>query len=148
MSEIIITVKNQIETEQQSQVPQQVAPTPTTTVSGQEVLGAISAQFLVRGANRLIAATGNNEISGAISKVAKYGFQTVRALVPPNPVGIATLALTIAADALDKVTDDIRKKAANENEVDNARIKAGLLDVSQVGVKTNWFSGRQTYRRV
>ena len=148
-NEIVITVKNQIETtEQQAQVPQQVAPTPASTITGKDILGAISAQFIVGATNRLIAATGNNEISSAVSKVAKYGFQTVRALVPPNPVGIATLALTIAADALDKVTDDIRKRATAENEVDNARIKAGLLDISQTAIKTNWFSGRQTYRRV
>ena len=148
-NEIIITVKNQIETtEQEQQVPKPVAKDPaTSTVTGRELLGAISAQFLVGASRRLIAATGNNEISGAISKVAKYGFLTMRALLPPNPVGLATLAITISADALDKVTDNIRKQASAENEVDNARIKAGLLDISQTQIRTNWFSGRQTYRR-
>jgi hypothetical protein len=83
-----------------------------------------------------------------MSKVARYGFQTVRALLPPNPVGIATLALTVSADALDKITDDIRKRAKADNETDNARIKAGLLDISDVQIKSNWFSGRQTYKRI
>jgi hypothetical protein len=112
------------------------------------ILGALDAQFLLRAGTRLISATGNNEVSAAISKVARYGFQTVRALLPPNPVGIATLALTVSADALDKVTDELRKKAKADNETDNARIKAGLLDVTNVQIKSNWFSGRQTYKRV
>jgi hypothetical protein len=146
MSEIVITVKNQIEAP--SETPE-VTPTttPTPRTPRDSVGGAITAQFLVRGASRLIASTGNNEISSVISKVAKYGFLTVRAVTPPNPIGIATLAVTIAADALDKVTDQVRKQASLENEVDNARIKAGLLDISQTQIKTNWFSGRQTYRR-
>jgi hypothetical protein len=33
------------------------------------------------------------------------------------------------------------------NEIDNARIRAGLLDVSQTRITNNWFSGRQTYKR-
>jgi hypothetical protein len=147
-NEIIITVKNQIETTEQQQVPKPITQDATTsTVTGKELGGALTAQFLVGASRRLIAATGNNEISGAISKVAKYGFLTARALLPPNPVGLATLAITISADALDKVTDNIRKQASLENEIDNARIKAGLLDISQTQIRTNWFSGRQTYRR-
>lgn len=147
-NEIVITVKNQIETPTEAQ---EVAPTPTTTPTARtprdSVRGAITAQFLVSGANRLIASTGNSEISSVVSKVAKYGFLTVRALTPPTPIGVATLAVSIASDALDKVTDQVRKQASLENEVDNARIKAGLLDISQTQIKTNWFSGRQTYRR-
>jgi hypothetical protein len=145
MKEIIITVQNQIQTEQQVQTPQVEQQRPT---GASDVAGAISAQFLVRAGSRLIGATGNSEVSSAISKVAKYGFQTVRALLPPNPIGIATLALTLGADALDKVTDNIRKQAVADNETDNARIKAGLLDISSTQVKSNWFSGRQTYKRV
>jgi hypothetical protein len=148
-NEIIITVQNVIQGEQQAQtpqVPQPKSPKPKEAPAG--ILGALDAQFLVRAGSRIISSTGNNEVSAAISKVARYGFQTVRALLPPNPVGIATLALTISADVLEKVTDDIRKKAKADNETDNARIKAGLLDISNVQIKSNWFSGRQTYKRV
>ena len=148
-NEIIITVQNVIQGEQQADVPavpKPKSPKPIEPPAG--ILGALDAQFLLRAGTRLISATGNNEISAAISKVARYGFQTVRALLPPNPVGIATLALTISADTLDKVTDEIRKRAKADNETDNARIKAGLLDVTNVQVKSNWFSGRQTYKRV
>jgi hypothetical protein len=149
-NEIIITVQNQIQ--QQEQVAGQVGiQTPSASAKKKQAdgfLGAIDAQFLVRGANRLLSATGNTEISSAIGKVARYGFMTARALLPPNPIGIATLALSISADALNKITDDIRKRAAAENEVDNARIKAGLLDVTDVRIQSNWFSGKQTYRRV
>jgi hypothetical protein len=123
-NEIIITVQNQIQ--QQEQVAGQVGiQTPSASAKKKQAdgfLGAIDAQFLVRGANRLLSATGNTEI--------------------------ATLALSISADALNKITDDIRKRAAAENEVDNARIKAGLLDVTDVRIQSNWFSGKQTYRRV
>jgi hypothetical protein len=147
-NEIIITVQNVIQGEQQADVPAVPKPKVKKPKGDEGILGALDAQFLVRAGSRIISATGNNEISAAISKVARYGFQTVRALLPPNPVGIATLALTVSADALDKVTDELRKKAKADNETDNARIKAGLLDISNVQIKSNWFSGRQTYKRV
>jgi hypothetical protein len=147
-NEIIITVQNVIQGEQQADVPEVPKPKVKKPKGDTGILGALDAQFLVRAGSRIISATGNNEISAAISKVARYGFQTVRALLPPNPVGIATLALTVSADALDKVTDELRKKAKADNETDNARIKAGLLDITNVQVKSNWFSGRQTYKRV
>jgi hypothetical protein len=147
-NEIIITVQNVIQESQQADVPEVPKPKVKKPKGDTGILGALDAQFLLRAGTRLISATGNNEISAAISKVARYGFQTVRALLPPNPVGIATLALTVSADALDKVTDELRKKAKADNETDNARIKAGLLDVTNVQVKSNWFSGRQTYKRV
>jgi hypothetical protein len=147
-NEIIITVQNVIQGEQQADVPEVPKPKVKKPKGDTGILGALDAQFLVRAGSRIISATGNNEVSAAISKVARYGFQTVRALLPPNPVGIATLALTVSADALDKVTDELRKKAKADNETDNARIKAGLLDITNVQVKSNWFSGRQTYKRV
>jgi hypothetical protein len=147
-NEIIITVQNVIQGEQQADVPEVPKPKVKKPKGDTGILGALDAQFLLRAGTRLISATGNNEVSAAISKVARYGFQTVRALLPPNPIGIATLALTVSADALDKVTDELRKKAKADNETDNARIKAGLLDVTNVQIKSNWFSGRQTYKRV
>jgi hypothetical protein len=147
-NEIIITVQNVIQGEQQADVPEVPKPKVKKPKGDTGILGALDAQFLLRAGSRIISATGNNEISAAISKVARYGFQTVRALLPPNPVGIATLALTISADVLDKVSDNIRKQAKADNETDNARIKAGLLDISNVQIKSNWFSGRQTYKRV
>jgi hypothetical protein len=147
-NEIIITVQNVIQGEGQADVPEVPKPKVKKPKGDTGILGALDAQFLLRAGSRIISATGNNEISAAISKVARYGFQTVRALLPPNPVGIATLALTVSADALDKITDDIRKRAKADNETDNARIKAGLLDISNVQIKSNWFSGRQTYKRI
>jgi hypothetical protein len=147
-NEIIITVQNVIQESQQADVPEVPKPKVKKPKGDTGILGAIDAQFLLRAGTRIISATGNNEISAAISKVARYGFQTVRALLPPNPVGIATLALTVSADAIEKVTDELRKKAKADNETDNARIKAGLLDISNVQIKSNWFSGRQTYKRV
>jgi hypothetical protein len=147
-NEIIITVQNVIQGEQQADVPEVPKPKVKKPKGDTGILGAIDAQFLLRAGTRIISSTGNNEISAAISKVARYGFQTVRALLPPNPIGIATLALTISADAIEKVTDELRKKAKADNETDNARIKAGLLDITNVQIKSNWFSGRQTYKRV
>jgi hypothetical protein len=149
-SEIVITVQNVIQGEEAGQTPE--VPNPKATKGDKpnpnSLFGAIDAQFLIRASSRIISSTGNNEVSAAISKVARYGFQTVRAFLPPNPIGIATLALTVGADALEKVTDDIRKRATSQNEVDNARIKAGLLDVRDARLKANWFSGRITFKRV
>lgn len=145
-NEIIITVKNQIEAP--AEAPETPVPASPKTKEKDNIKGAITAQFLVSGANRLLAATGNQEFSSVVSKVARYGFAIGRAIAPPTPIGIATLAVTIASDALDKITDAARKQAQAENEVDNARIKAGLLDISQTKVQTKWFTSRQTYRRV
>jgi hypothetical protein len=147
-NEIIITVQNVIQGEQEAETPQVPKPKVKKPKGDTGILGAIDAQFLLRAGSRIISATGNNEVSAAISKVARYGFQTARALLPPNPIGIATLALTISADAIEKVTDNLRKQATADNETDNARIKAGLLDISEVKIKNNWLTGRQTYRRV
>jgi hypothetical protein len=147
-NEIIITVQNVIQGEQEAETPQVPKPKVKKPKGDTGILGAIDAQFLLRAGSRIISATGNNEVSAAISKVARYGFQTARALLPPNPIGIATLALTISADAIEKVTDNLRKQATADNETDNARIKAGLLDISEVRIKNNWLTGRQTYRRV
>ena len=147
-NEIIITVQNVIQGEQEAAATEVPKPKVKQPKGDTGILGALDAQFLLRAGTRLISATGNNEVSAAISKVARYGFQIARAVLPPNPVGIATLALTISADVLDKVTDDIRKRAKADNDTDNARIKAGLLDVSSTSIKQNWFSGRQTYKRV
>jgi hypothetical protein len=147
-NEIIITVQNVIQGEQEAETPQVPKPKVKKPKGDTGILGAIDAQFLLRAGSRIISATGNNEVSAAISKVARYGFQVARAILPPNPMGIATLALTISADAIEKVTDNLRKQATADNETDNARIKAGLLDISQVQIKNNWLTGRQTYRRV
>ena len=147
-NEIIITVQNVIQGEQEAGATEVPKPKVKKPKGDEGILGALDAQFLIRGATRLISATGNNEVTAAISKVARYGFMTARALLPPNPVGIATLALTVSADALDKITDDIRKRATAENEIDTARIKAGLLDVRDARVQTQWFSGRRTFKRV
>jgi hypothetical protein len=147
-NEIIITVQNVIQGEQEAETPQVPKPKVKKPKGDTGILGAIDAQFLLRAGSRIISATGNNEVSAAISKVARYGFQVARAILPPNPMGIATLALTISADVIEKVTDNLRKQATADNETDNARIKAGLLDISQVQIKNNWLTGRQTYRRV
>ena len=145
-NEIIITVKNQIEGTTQAETP---VPTPTTPTARprDDIKGPITAQILVSGANRLLATTGNPEITSAISKVSRYGFLALRLATNPTPAGLATLAVSLSADALDRVIEQARKQATAENEVDNARIKAGLLDISQTQIKTKWFSGRQTYRR-
>jgi hypothetical protein len=147
-NEIIITVQNVIQGEQEAGATEVPKPKVKKPKGDTGILGALDAQFLVRAGTRLISATGNNEVSAAISKVARYGFMTARAILPPNPVGIATLALSVSADALDKITDDIRKRATAENEIDTARIKAGLLDVRDARVQTQWFSGRRTFKRV
>jgi hypothetical protein len=145
-NEIIITVKNQIENAEQTEVPS--VPTPKVPKKpNDDIKGPITAQLLVGGANRLLATTGNTELTSAISKVSRYGFLAMRIATNPTPATLATLAITLSADALDKITEQARKEAEAENQVDNARIKAGLLDISQTKIKTKWFSGRQTYRR-
>jgi len=147
--DIVISVKNEIVERVGQQVPTPAAPSfrERFVAGAARLTDGITGQFVVRASSKLINATGNTEISSAISKVARYGFLVGRALMPPTPIGVAALSLSVVSDLADKYFDDLRKRAAAENDVDNARIKAGLLDVSDARIRTRFFNGRQRYDR-
>lgn len=124
--------------------------TPSATGTQGVNWSAISAQFLVTGARKLIGATGNSEIASFMKKGAKYGFGAMRILASggTDVAAIAGMALDIAGDAISKANEVARKQATMENEIDAARVRAGLLDLSETTrVSENWWSGRYEYGR-
>lgn len=115
------------------------------TVSNQKQLaltGALSAQFLVEQSSRLLNATGNQQLANTISTGSRYAFLGVRAL-GGDVTAMATLAVSLASKAL----EEVRKQAEQSNEIDNARIKSGLMNMEGVRMRKNFFTGRQQYNR-
>lgn len=143
-NKIIIDVTNQVQL--------QAAPSgETMQPSGAGVnWSAISSQFLVSGARKLVGATGNSQLSGFLRESGKYGFAAMRIIASGGTdiAAIAGMALDIGAEALRKANENARKIAKTENEVDMARIKAGLLDISNTNnITQSWWSGRYRYGR-
>lgn len=104
--------------------------------------GALSAQFLVEQSTRLLNATGNQQLANTISTGVRYSYLGVRALG-----GDATAMVTAAVSLASKAIEIARKSAEQSNEIDNARIKSGLMNMEGVIVRKNFFTGRQQYNR-
>jgi len=109
---------------------------------GVGVGGAISAQMLVAQTSRLLDATGNQEVANMMQKTSRYTFLGMRALS-----GDITAQLNLAVSLATMALQEVRKQADFSNETDNARIKAGLMDMQGVKVSKNWLTGVQTYSR-
>lgn len=110
----------------------------------------ISAQFAIRAGRQLISATGNTQVSQVLQKATQYGFGVARIIASggTDVAAMAGLALNLANDAMRKANENARKLAKSQNEIDLARMNAGLLDMSDVtSIKTHWWSGRYKYGR-
>lgn len=110
------------------------------------VLGALSAQFLVQGGVKLANSLGNAQLSRALGQGTKFAFLGVQ-MLSGNPLAVATLGLDLASEAIKVAMQNKRDMAKMMNEIDNARIKAGLLDISGATVSENAFTGRYKYGR-
>jgi hypothetical protein len=116
-------------------------------ISNKGSLGrTISAQFLVEAGSRLLNATGNSEISQAVSKTGRYVFLGARA-IGGDPTAIATLAVDLASQALKAVMDQAKNDAQMRNDIDTARYNAGLLNLDGVKISKNFWTGRYEYSR-
>jgi len=104
--------------------------------------GAISAQFMVSAASRLLNASGNNEAAKTVGDVGRYAFLGVRAM-SGDPTAIATLALELATNAWEAA----RKNAELLNKNDESQIRAGLLDLNGVTIRKDFWTGRYVYSR-
>lgn len=96
------------------------------------VVGGISAQLLISGASRMLAATGNQELANGIRETAEWGFLTVRAL-SGDPTAIATAAFKLSAKAIQAITDYIseqKETAANYNELDMLKMRYGINTIN------------------
>lgn len=140
---IVIDVQNNVNVQGQASI--------TQTVEGRGInFGAISSQFLVAGGRKLISATGNTELARFLGESGKYGFAVSRIIASggTDVTAAAGLALDLAGEALKKATETAKAQAKLQNDVDMARLRAGLLDLSATDkITTNWWSGRYTYGR-
>lgn len=126
----------------QTQLANQTMGQIVSNQKQQSLTGALSAQFLVEQSTRLLNATGNQQAASMISTGARYTFLGVRAMG-----GDATAMVTLAVSLASKALEEVRKKAEQSNEIDNALIKSGLMDLEGVQVRKNFFTGRQQYNR-
>jgi hypothetical protein len=62
-------------------------------------------------------------------------------------MAMATLGINLAAEAIQRIVKLEKDKAKKLNEVDNARIKAGLLVIGNSQITENWITGRYKYGR-
>lgn len=122
--------------------PQQGASVVPNQPKGVSVGGAISLQFAVEQGSRLLNATGNQEIANAVSTTGRYGFLGARAVM-----GDPTAQITLLIMATTKLLEQVRKQAEELNEIDTARIKAGLMNVEGVRVNKSFLTGRYNYSR-
>ena len=140
---IIIEVQNVIVGAQQggtaASTPQQ-AQTPIAPVSARQAatnafLGGISAQMVVGSVARIVAASGNQEVSRAISETAAYGFLASRLIGSGGMDAGAWIALLTkaTADVIQIVQADREKKredATRQNALDIVRMRAGQLQIN------------------
>ena len=139
---IVLEINNNVSVQGQTGQP----VTPRTNQRG-DVGSALSAQFLVQGGVRLANSLGNQQLSQALSEGAKYGFLASKILMSANPVALATLGINLASEAIQRIVKIEKEKAKQANEVDNARIRAGLMVIGNAQISENFFTGRYKYGR-
>lgn len=139
---IIIDINNNVQVTGANGQP--VAP---RTDKRGDIGSALSAQFLVQGGVRLANSLGNQQLSQVLSEGAKYTFLATKIMTGVNPMAMATLGINLAAEAIQRIVKLEKDKAKRLNEVDNARIKAGLLVIGNSQISENWITGRYKYGR-
>ena len=107
---------------------------------------ALSAGLLIESSKKLLSATGNSEMSGAIEKTVKYGTLIARS-VAGDVTAMVTLAVEISASALMKV-QELKQEAQINNDAMYNKILTGevYLGSSNISVsKDIW--GNKTYNK-
>lgn len=107
------------------------------TLTRSQVTGqAISAGFLIQSGQKLIAATGNTQISKTIGDTVKYGTLGIRAL-SGDFTALASMAIDLASEAIKKV-NQLRQEAEVNNQIKynqllNGRVflGSGRIDISR-----------------
>lgn len=145
---IIVEVQNVIIGSGQ-QGAQQGATTQGTTAQGQmpaqpvnarqsatnAFLGGISAQMVVGSVARIVAASGNQEASKAISEAASYGFLATRLVASQGMDAGAWIALLTkgTADIIQIVQAEREKRmeeATKQNVLDIVRLRSGQMSIN------------------
>lgn len=140
---IIIEVQNVIVGAQQggtaASTPQQaqtsIAPVSARQAATNAFLGGISAQMVVGSVARIVAATGNQEVSRTISETAAYGFLASRLIGSGgmDPGAWIALLTKATADVIQIVQADREKKteeATRQNAFDIVRMRSGQISIN------------------
>lgn len=109
-TEIRIPVVIELQTNKGTNVNQPIRNNATGTLTRTEVTGqAISAGFLIQSGQKLIAATGNTQVSKAIGDTVKYGTLGIRVL-SGDVTALASMAIDLASEAIKKLTNCDKKQ--------------------------------------
>lgn len=129
----------------QNQIPSSLSSANQAT--GQSMGQAISATFLIQSGQKLIAATGNTQISKAIGDTVKYSTLTVRAFSVDPYTAIATMALDFAVKAIKKV-NELKQEAQINNQAQYNKILNGqiFLGSGEFIASKDW-TGNITYSK-
>lgn len=107
---------------------------------------ALSAGLLIESSKKLLSATGNSEMSGAIEKTVKYGTLIARS-VAGDVTAMVTLAVEISASALMKV-QELKQEAQINNDTIYNKMLTGEIYVGTGNIvvsKDIW--GNKTYNK-
>lgn len=144
-TEIRIPVIIDLQPRTQAGVAKPITNNAGGTLTRSQVTGqAISAGFLIQSGQKLIAATGNTQVSKAIGDTVKYGTLGIRVL-SGDVTALASMAIDLASEAIKKV-NQLRQEAEVNNQIKYNQIKNGrvFLGSGQIQVTTDWM-GREIY---
>lgn len=144
-TEIRIPIIIDLQPRTQAGVAKPITNNAGGTLTRSQVTGqAISAGFLIQSGQKLIAATGNTQVSKAIGDTVKYGTLGIRVL-SGDVTALASMAIDLASEAIKKV-NQLRQEAEVNNQIKYNQILNGrvFLGSSQIQVTTDWM-GNKTY---
>lgn len=144
-TEIKIPIIIDLQPRTQAGVAKPITNNAGGTLTRSQVTGqAISAGFLIQSGQKLIAATGNTQVSKAIGDTVKYGTLGIRVL-SGDVTALASMAIDLASEAIKKV-NQLRQEAEVNNQIKYNQIKNGrvFLGSGQIQVTTDWM-GNKTY---
>lgn len=136
-TEIRIPVIIDLQPRTQAGVAKPITNNAGGTLTRSQVTGqAISAGFLIQSGQKLIAATGNTQISKTIGDTVKYGTLGIRA-ISGDFTALASMAIDLASEAIKKV-NQLRQEAEVNNQIKynqilNGRVflGSGRIDISR-----------------
>lgn len=144
-TEIRIPVIIDLQPRTQAGVAKPITNNAGGTLTRSQVTGqAISAGFLIQSGQKLIAATGNTQVSKAIGDTVKYGTLGIRVL-SGDVTALASMAIDLASEAIKKV-NQLRQEAEVNNQAKYNQLLNGqqFLGSGQISISRN-FWGEKSY---
>lgn len=144
-TEIRIPIIIDLQPRTQAGVAKPITNNAGGTLTRSQVIGqAISAGFLIQSGQKLIAATGNTQVSKAIGDTVKYGTLGVRVL-SGDVTALASMAIDLASEAIKKV-NQLRQEAEVNNQIKYNQILNGrvFLGSGRIDISRN-FWGEKSY---